>query len=303
MPNLTRARLRQLTGSGIASSDATLRLEKGPHPGRDGVSCFSFAIEGKGASIPCLLVKPLNNLPIRGAVIYAHAHGNRPDIGKQELVMGRPALLDPPLGVWLALQGFVVISPDLPGFGERQHEGSESSLAKAAQWQGGSLLGAMVNDMQLVLNWLQSDPMYAHLPKLVAGFSMGATLASFLGAMRTDISAVIQICSFANLMPLLKTGVHDLHGHYMTVPGLLPNYDLSDVARLVSPRPHFVAVGLQDPITPEFAVRPAIEKLADQYFQVGAEAALSQHIDIEAGHAETMKMRLVLKSFLARHFS
>lgn len=302
MPNLTRERLRRLTGSSVASSDATLRLAKEPYPSRDGVLCFSFAIVGQRASIPCLLVQPPPNLPIRGAVIYAHAHGNRPDIGKQELVMGRPALLDPPLGVWLALQGFVVISPDLPGFGERQQEGSESSLAKAAQWQGGSLLGAMLDDMQLVLNWLQSDPLYIHLPKLVAGFSMGATLASFLGAIRSDICAVIQICSFANLMPLLKTGAHDLHGHYMTVPGLLPHYDLSDVACLVSPRPHFVAVGLQDPITPEFAARPAFEKLADQYIQVGAEAALSQHIDIEAGHSETIKLRLALKSFLARHF-
>lgn len=303
MLNLTRERLRQLIGSGGASSDPTVCHVKESRPGRDGVSCSSFKITGQGASIPCLMVQPPNNLPIRGAVIYAHAHGNRPDIGKQELVIGRPALLDPPLGVWLALQGFVVISPDLPGFGERQHEGTESSLAKAALWQGSSLLGAMVDDLQLVLNWLQSDPLYLHLPKLVAGFSMGATLASFLGAIRTDINAVIQICSFANLAPLLKTGAHDLHGHYMTVPGLLLHHDMGEVACLVSPRPHFVAVGLQDPITPDFAARPALEKLANQYREVGAEAALSQHIDSDAGHAETIKMRLVLKSFLTRYFS
>lgn len=47
------------------------------------------------AFVPALRCRPEGRGPFP-VVLYCHAHGNRPDIGKQELLDGRPALSQGP---------------------------------------------------------------------------------------------------------------------------------------------------------------------------------------------------------------
>lgn len=75
-------------------------------------------------TVPALLLRPLNCGP-RGLVLYCHAHGNRFEVGKDELLLGRPALQKPPYGEVLAELGFAVLDIDHRCFGERNLGGAK----------------------------------------------------------------------------------------------------------------------------------------------------------------------------------
>ncbi|MCY6382699.1 alpha/beta hydrolase family protein [Hoeflea prorocentri] len=234
----------------------------------------------------------------RGSVlIYCHAHGHRHDIGKAECLEGRPALLDPPLGVALAEAGHIVVCPDMPGFGERVDEGTESALAKALHWHGGTLLGQMLADLCLVRDSLAFLPVAQGAPCGVAGFSMGAFLSFWLAALRPDFAACAHMCGFASLSGLIAADGHDLHAPYLTVPGLLRHGDMQDVAALIAPRPQLVASGLQDPLTPASALEPALLHLLHVYGENGDLTVLT---DQDTGHVETPRMRSQVLAFFNR---
>src|SRR6185295_14476853 len=69
----------------------------------------------------------------RGLVLYHHAHGNRFDIGKDELVDGRPALVRP-YAHDLAERGWAALAIDHRGFGERSSV-PERMLVKRELWE------------------------------------------------------------------------------------------------------------------------------------------------------------------------
>jgi hypothetical protein len=72
--------------------------------------------------------------------------------------------------------------------------------------------------------------------------------------------------------PLIEAGAHDLHGIYMSVPGLLAEGDMGDVAALIAPRPQFIAWGGRDPLTPEAAIPPALPGWRQPIAQAGGGA-------------------------------
>ena len=65
---------------------------------------------------------------------------------------------------------------------------------------------------------------------------MGATLAFWLAALDPRMKAVAHLCCFADLETLVASGAHDLHGLYMTVPGLLAVARTGEIAGLIAPR-------------------------------------------------------------------
>ena len=240
---------------------------------------------------------PADSGPDAPALLYCHAHGNAYGIGKSEVLDGRPALQDPPLARVIARAGWTVFCADMPGFGARQAQGRETALAKSAHWHGETLLGQMVNDQLLALDVLID----AVRPSRVAtlGISMGGTLAYLIAALRDDIVATAHLCVFADMVPLIKGGAHDLHGPYMTIPGLLREHDMSSIAALVAPRHQFVATGGADPLTPTDAYAPAITRLAGAYRDRPDRLTVIR--DMAAGHQETADMREAVLSFLAGH--
>jgi hypothetical protein len=80
---------------------------------------------------------------------------------------------------------------------------------------------------------------------------------------------------YADFAMLVETGVHDLHGHYLTIPGLLMETSTGEIAGLIVPRPHLICAGLDDPLTPPLGIqRPFIETLTE-YKTVDAENAVT----------------------------
>ena len=127
---------------------------------------------------------------------------------------------------------------------------------------------------------------------------MGGTLAYLVAALREDIAAAVHLCVFADMAPLIANGAHDLHGPYMTIPGLLKKHDMSTIAALIAPRHQLVATGVEDPLTPADAYRPAIKTLLRAY--KGHPDRLTVIREKAVGHRETPEMRKAVLSFLAR---
>lgn len=248
--------------------------------------------------IPGVLVAPAGPGPFPG-VLYCHAHGNRYDIGKAEVLTGRAALMSPPLGQALAQAGHMVLCIDMPGFGDRQGEGTEAALTKAALWQGRSLLGDMLRDQALAYQALRSLPQVRSGRIATVGISMGATLAYALAALVPGISRSAHLCAFAQMGPLITAQAHDLHGIYMVIPGLLPDFDMADIAALVAPRPQLICTGLADPLTPPEAYQPAVAHLRAAYQAASVPHRLRLVTNPQGGHTETPAFRAALIRFLS----
>jgi dienelactone hydrolase len=130
----------------------------------------------------------------------------------------------------------------------------------------------------------------------IFGFSMGATHAFWLGALEPRIARIAHACAFADLSTLVATGAHDLHGPYMTVPGLLDRFPTGQIAGLCAPRPQLAIMGAQDPLTPPAARQAGLNDLCRCY----ADASEMLHVRVEeAGHVETPAMRQAVLDFLA----
>jgi Dienelactone hydrolase family len=257
-------------------------------------------VAGDGTHARGFLTRPLRHSGDLPAILYCHAHGNRYDIGAAELLVGRPAFIDPPYGPVLGEAGFVVLAIDLACFGSRNAE-SESAAAKRMLWRGDTLFGDMLRDLKGAVDLLAGMDGVSAARIGAIGISMGATLAFWLSALDERISATAHLCCFADLGCLIETGAHDLHGPYMTVPGLLPAFSTGEIAGLVAPRPQLACMGLQDPLTPEPAVRKAVAEAGAAYRAAGAPQAFATLIDPETGHRETPAMRGAVLAFLQRN--
>jgi len=272
----------------------SFRCERSREAIEAGFSVHRLCIVTDTGTIPSTLLQP--EMPNGAAILYCHAHGNRPDIGRAEVLIGRPAIGEP-FGSQLARCGFAVLCADMPGFGERQGEGSESALVKAAQWRGETLMGRMLSDLILAVDALagidgvDADRIGAF------GLSMGATHAYWLAALDRRIAAVAHACAFSDMSPLIDSGAHDLHGHYMTVPGFLAIGDMGDVAASIAPRPQFIASGADDPLTPQRALGPALHTASEAY---GAHGDLTILTEAGSGHRLTPRMRRDILAFFDR---
>lgn len=269
-----------------------------------GVRLTLTAARSKGAGRVSLTFRSSNGEEIGGwltlpdapppwpVVLVIHAHGNRYHIGAEELVEGRPAQTRP-LAPDLAAQGLAALCLDLPCFGARA-DISESAAAKAALWQGWSLAGQMLAELSAQVDWLSADARFGAIG--VYGMSMGATLGYWLAAVEPRIAALAQLCCLADIDGLIATSAHDLHGIYLTVPGLPAIARNGVIAGLVAPRPQLVCIGALDPLTPKDALSVALADLRTGY--VDAPDKLKVMIDPDVGHIETPAMRDRVLGFL-----
>lgn len=251
-----------------------------------------------GEPVPATWLKPDDQSEPAPAILYCHAHGNRYDIGRTELLEGRPSLIRPYAGD-LIRQGYQVLCLDLPCFGERSHL-VESATAKACLWQGTTLFGWMLSELLAAIDFLCVQPGVDQNRLATLGISMGGTHAWWLAAIDERISAAVALCCFADLECLIANNQHDGHGNYMTVPGLVTTISTGELAAHTCPRPQFFGLGLQDWSTPENCITPARTLLEAQYAAANAADNLLFHIESDLGHQESTAMRQSVLSFLGR---
>jgi dienelactone hydrolase len=266
---------------------------------RDGfiAEALTFAA-ASGEHFRTLMIRPQGGGK-HPAILYIHAHGNRHDIGAAELLDGRPALVSP-LGPLLAKMGYATLCIDLPGFGSRA-AATESALAKARLWRGKSLAGQMLGELHSAVDWLANQRNLDATRVGAFGISMGATFAYWLAAVDPRIACTVQLCCYADYDVLVETGAHDLHGIYLTVPGLLNIASNGEIAGRVAPRPQFIGIGDQDPLTPPAAVDKALAATRAAYAAAAAPGKLALHREADLGHRESPAMREAWLDFLRKH--
>lgn len=248
-----------------------------------------------GQPVPALLLRP-PQAP-RGVVLYCHAHGGRFEIGKDELLLGRPALQSP-FGPALTERGWAVLAIDHWGFGERRHF-SERALVKRLLWQGCTLWGWRVHDALAALDWLRTLPGFESLPVVTLGLSMGSTMALWAAALDERIAGCAELCCAAEYDALLDSGGFDGHGEYFFVPGLLREFTLADICALIAPRPHLSCAGRADPLTPPVGLDSLDRAMREVYAALRQPGAWRQVVE-PGGHAETPTMRAEVLAWLDR---
>ena len=247
--------------------------------------------------VPALLLRPLD-APPRGLVLYCHAHGNRFAMGKDELLLGRPALSSPPYGEVLPAMGYAVLAIDHWCFGERSHS-SERAMVKRLLWQGSTLWGYRVHDSLTALDWALAQPGLANLPVTALGLSMGSTMAVWCAALNERITQCIDLCCLAEYEALLANGNFDLHGEYFFVPGLCAEFTAAEISALIAPRAHLSCFGRDDPLTPPTGARMIDESMQQAYAALKAPENWRQ-IAFDCGHQETAAMRTHVLNRLRR---
>lgn len=273
-------------------NDARLTLADDSPDDRPGLRRLTFT-NHEGEACPAHFLPSRNG----AAVLYCHAHGNRYDIGIDELIHGRPALGGPWLPEFTAM-GFGVLALEMPCFGTRAHL-PEAATAKARLWHGRTLFGQMLGEQRAALQWLAQAPGVDARRIATMGISMGGTLAWWLGALCPELAAIVSTACFSDLETLIATGAHDGHGPYMTVPGLLRLTSTGGLCGLAAPTPILHCVGFRDLFTPQAAFETAQRDLDAAY----AESPVRPRyvIDPDAGHEETPRMRQTIRQFLRDH--
>jgi dienelactone hydrolase len=288
---ITRKRLRELFGI----DEPTLKVVSRNAEERDGYVLETLRFEtAEGVAIRGFLSRP--SAPGRyPAIVYAHAHGGRYDIGAAEFTEGRGALLGPFAGV-LATAGYVSLCIDMPTFGERATV-TESAATKALLWYGKSLFGQMLSEQAAVATYLATRADVDARRIGMYGISMGATLAYWLAAVDERIAAIAHLCCYADFATLIELGAHEGHGIYLTVPGLLAETSTGEIAGLVAPRPQLICLGEDDSLTPPPSIDRALLTTRAMYGEGPLEVLRQPGI----GHQETPEMRTAVMDFFWRH--
>ena len=288
---LTRGRLREL----LRFAARPVALKDRAVEERDGYVLERLILEIAGQPVRGVLTRPTSPGP-HPAILYGHSHGGLYHLGADELLIGREYLLEP-LGPVFARQGYVTLAIDMPIFGARSTE-KESFASKARLWFGGSLIGDMLNDHAAALTYLLGRDDVD--PKRVGAFgmSMGCTLSFWLGAVDERLASVAHFSCFADLRTLIELGLHDGHGAYLIVPGLLNEADAGAIAGLIAPRPQLICVGDADNLTPVLAVDRAWPEVQAAYAAHPDRVTLIREPGV--GHQETPRMRAAMLDFFRR---
>tara|TARA_B100000780_G_C21011197_1_gene404933 strand:+ start:470 stop:868 length:399 start_codon:yes stop_codon:yes gene_type:complete len=109
----------------------------------------------------------------------------------------------------------------------------------------------------MTLGAIQCDPASIGLFDI----SMGAMLAYWMATAEFCVAALAHLCRFLNFNSWIETGIHDLHSIYFTISGILNIASNGKIAGSPCPRPQFVEIENQDPLTPPHTTYPTLVEL------------------------------------------
>jgi dienelactone hydrolase len=259
---------------------------------------LSLDLNGAEA-VPAYFLKPVGagNGPWP-TILYNHAHGYDYDLGKDELLRGRPGQQEPAYGEALTAAGYAVLCIDMWSFGDRRGR-SETALFRETLWKGQVLWGMMLYDTLRAVDYLVGRPDVDESRIATIGMSLGSTMAWWAAALEPRIRVCVDICCLTDFQALMDTQGLDGHGIYYFVPGLLKHFSSADINALIAPRPHLSLAGNYDPLTPPVGLDRIDAAMRRTYADAGAPGAWELH-RYEVGHIETAAMRSKAMAFLSK---
>jgi len=228
----------------------------------------------EGMAVPAAVLVPKRGQGPWPAILacHGHGHGQRDALGLDEY--GREvedAGIHNRFAVQLVRKGFVVVVPEIMGFGERRQAAdlqanpsgnSCAALASSLLLYGRTLAGMRVYEAKRALDYIQSRPDVRPGGIGCFGFSGGSLIASYTAALDERIQAVV-LCSWTNTFQGSILAMFHCIDNYL--PGILLAAEQPELIGLIAPRALFVESGELDPIFPVAETRKAIAQLQDIY--------------------------------------
>lgn len=186
--------------------------------------------------------------------------------------------------------GFVTISPDLRGFGERSDRYDPIDIPRDPcnlNYVKGSIFGVYpltlnIFDMMRCIDYLETMDEVDSSRIGMMGLSQGGTMTTFTTAVEPRIKAC-DIISYVN--PFAAFGIRD--GNFcgsQVVPGIYRYFDTFDIAGLIAPRPCLMEMGIYDACFPFEDLYRGYEETLRIYRAASAEDRLFTDIHPH-GHA------------------
>ncbi len=279
-----RARLDEFLGD--APESVPLELETG-----EAVDCGTYSRARvlfdtePTMSVPALLLVPHDreHAPPGPAVLAIHGHGP----GKTLVCGIEKGGPGDDYAHALAELGYVVLAPDLRGFGERSDWMPDDKYhcdwnLVCAMMAGVVPLERNLWDMQCALDVLGAHPLVDPTRIAVGGLSYGGTTTLFLSALDPRVkvaivSGYLSSWKAAHTIPWNMCGSQVMWGQLGAIEHL-------DIASLIAPRPMLVESGISDDIFPIDAVRSTVASLRNIYGALGASDDALVHDPFEGGH-------------------
>jgi dienelactone hydrolase len=241
---------------------------------------------------PAWLLVPGRRREPGPAVLALHGHGPDPwiyDHGRDAVCGPVPddepaaaALAEqcPPFGADLARAGFVVLAPDLRGFGERWDRWPEGHRMCDHELAQQLALGRLpvtgnLRDLVTAIDVLAEHDLVDAERIGVAGFSLGGTLALLLAALDERVRATVVSGAFSDPREAARVPF-DVCG-IQVIPGLVAELDHVQLAAAIAPRALFVEAGDDDFISPSRAASKAAARAAELYMRTDAAERFTFH--------------------------
>jgi dienelactone hydrolase len=237
-------------------------------------------------TVPAYLLVPHDRTEPGPAVLAIHGHGP----GKARIcgvLTGEHHDEGAPYAHVLANEGYVVLAPDLRGFGERSDWMPDDKYHCDWDLVCATMAGVVPHqrnlwDLQRALDVLAAHPLVDAKRLAAGGLSYGATCTLFLAAIDERVRAAMVACYLsswraAHTMPWNMCGSQIL-------PGQIGAIEHLDVAALIAPRALLAENGIEDLIFPVDAARQTVAALRRIYAQLGAPDDSLVHDVFEGGH-------------------
>jgi dienelactone hydrolase len=244
--------------------------------------------------VPAYFVRPRTKKRKRPAILYNHASDY--EMGREELLLGRPHLSKPGYAEQLTQMGYSALCIDHWAYGERRGR-TDEDIFKLMLWSGQVMWGMMVYDSLRAIDYLASRPDVDANRLGTLGLSMGSTMAWWVAALDTRIKVCVDICCLTDYQALIETRKLNGHGVYYYVPRLLKHFTTAQINALTAPRAHLSLAGIYDPLTPPAGLERIDTELKKVYAAEGASASWKL-VRSDSGHFETVAMRAEIISFL-----
>jgi dienelactone hydrolase len=187
----------------------------------------------------------------------------------------------------LASLGYVVLAPDLRGFGERRDWMPPDKYH--CDWDlVCATMAAVVPlernlwDLGRALDVLCAHPLVDPTRVAAAGLSYGGTCTLFLTALDERVKVAI-VSGYLSSWRVAHTVPWNMCGSQV-MPGQLGAIEHLDIAALVAPRPMLVESGTEDSIFPAVTARETVERLRPLYARLGASDNMLVHDVREGDH-------------------
>jgi dienelactone hydrolase len=291
----TRRRLWQLLGDQPEPPPQIVAADRESHDGY-GIERLRLQMQS-GETVRGIVTRPASGAQRLPAILYMHSHGGHYEVGADELLDGQHYI--GALGPVFAKAGYVTLCVEMPLFGQRR-QFTESALSKALLWRGKTLMGQMLAELSGALGYLAARADVDATRIGGFGMSMGCTHTFMLAALDDRLKAVAHLCCYADYDLMIRSGAHDGHGHYLTIPGLLQEMSTGEICGVIAPRPQLICIGEADALTPPDAVARARLETETAYRHAGCLEQLGFFTEPGIGHQETPAMREKVLEFFSR---